>query len=92
MLLFILYYISLGFSGAWLVARKGYSPLLVAIPGALSGGVLPGLTIPLVFVVLAALPRTREARRQAELEREMDLEASSDSRRKTARNAAATFL
>jgi hypothetical protein len=81
MLLLILYYVALGYAGAWLVARKGYPPVFGAVAGALSGGVVPGVSVPFVFVILAILPRTREARQQLAIEREMAIEAWSDGRR-----------
>jgi hypothetical protein len=71
---------ALGYAGGRLVARRGYPPIIGIMAGALSGGA-PLILAPVTFAILALLPRTAEARRLAQLDRETDFEASSDSRR-----------
>jgi len=68
MLIRILIWCALGYAGGWIAARKGYPPKLGVVVGVLFG--------PLGLIVGALLPRTKEGREQAELEREMAEEAA----------------
>lgn len=71
----ILVWCALGYAGGWIAARKGYSPRVGVIVAILLG--------PIALVVGALLPRTREGRKQAELERQLDADAAEFSQRKT---------
>jgi len=58
----------LGYVGGWIFAKKGYPPKLGIAIGILLG--------PMAIALCAVLPRTREGREQAALEREINLENS----------------
>ncbi len=68
MLVRILIWCALGYAGGWIAARKGYPPFLGAVVGAFFG--------PIGLVVAALLPRTKEGREQAKLDRELAAEAT----------------
>ena len=56
----------LGYVGGWIFAKKGYPPKLGIVIGIFLG--------PMAIALCAVLPRTREGREQAALEREINLE------------------
>lgn len=73
MLVRILIWCALGYAGGWIAARKGYPPFLGAVVGVLIG--------PIGLVVGALLPRTKEGREQAKLDRELAVEAAALNKR-----------
>lgn len=64
----IVVWLLLGYLGGWIFAQKGYPPKLGIVIGILLG--------PFAIALCAALPRTREGREQAALEREITLESA----------------
>lgn len=57
----IVVWLLLGYVGGWIFAKKGYPPKLGIVIGILLG--------PIAIALCAVLPRTREGREQAALER-----------------------
>lgn len=65
-LLTIACWLLLGYLGGWIFAKKGYPPKMGILIGIFFG--------PIAIALCAVLPRTREGREQAALEREINLE------------------
>ena len=58
----------LGYCGGWLFAKKGYSPTIGMAVGILLG--------PIALAICAILPRSREGREQAALEKRIAIETA----------------
>ncbi len=74
-LVWCLVWCACGFAGGWIAAKKGYSARSGILVGIFAG--------PLGLLVAALLPRTREGREQAELERQARVEAREYKQQKT---------